>query len=153
MTYPPTSSTVHPAQQLIGKVLFAYDMPIERGKIREFAAATGATNPVYQRPNPPVPPTFLATSMHWEPQDPPLATLLGLNLGRVLQGGQEYAFSGAPPRAGEVLHAETSVESVTEKRSSRGGAMTVIVVLTRFRRPDGRVAAEGRATVIERVAS
>lgn len=154
MSHASTSpSTRHPAQQLIGKVLFAYDMPIERGKIREFAAATGATNPAYQGSNPPVPPTFLATSMHWEPQDPTLATTLGLDLSRVLQGGQEYVFIGAPPRAGDVLHAETSVESVTEKQSGRGGAMTVIVVLTRFNRPDGRVAAEGRATVIERAAS
>jgi hypothetical protein len=146
-------STVHPAQQLIGKVLFAYEMRIERGKIREFAAATAATDPAYQGLNPPVPPTFLATSMHWEPQDPPLATVLGLNLSRVLQGGQEYAFIGALPRAGDVLHAETSVESVTEKRSGRGGAMTVIVVLTRFRHPDGHLVVEGRATVIERAES
>lgn len=153
-TNPPTSaSTDHPAQQLIGRALFAYEMPIERGKIREFAAATGSTNPSYQEANPTVPPTFLATSMHWEPQDPPLATALGLNLSRVLQGGQEYAFIGAPPRAGDVLYAETSVESVTEKRSGRGGTMTVIVVLTRFTHADGRAAAEGRATVIERAAS
>ena len=37
----------HPANRLIGRVLFAYDMPVERGKIREFAAATGATDPAY----------------------------------------------------------------------------------------------------------
>lgn len=145
-----SASTAHPVGQLIGKVLFAYEMPVERGKIREFAAATGATDPIYQGPNPPVPPTFLATSMHWEPQDPPLAARLGLNMGRVLQGGQEYTYLDTLPRAGDVLHAETSVESVTEKSSSAGVAMTVIVVLTRFARPDGRVVAEGRATVIER---
>lgn len=145
-----SASTAHPAHRLIGQVLFAYDMPIERGKIREFAAATGAKDPVYHDPNPPVPPTFLATAMHWEPQDPPLATRLGLDLGRVLQGGQEYSFVGPPPHAGDTLHAETSVESVTDKQSRQAGTMTVIVVLTRFLRPDGTVTAEGRATVIER---
>ncbi len=148
-----TAATSHPAHALIGKALFEFDIPVERGKIREFAAATGATDPVYQGPNPPVPPTFLATAMHWEPQDPSLATRLGLDLARVLQGGQEYAFHGLLPRAGDVLHAVTSVESVTEKRSGRGGGLTVIVVLTRFLRPDGTVAAEGRATVIERGAA
>ncbi len=148
-----SASTAHPAHRLIGHVLLAYDMPIERGKIREFAVATGAVDPVYQGPNPPVPPTFLATSMHWEPQDPSLATLLGLSLSRVLQGGQEYSFIGKLPQAGDTLHAETSVESVTDKQSGRGGQMTLIVVLTRFLRPDGSVAAEGRATVIERAAS
>lgn len=145
-----SASTAHPAHRLIGQVLFDYAMPIERGKIREFAAATGATEPVYGGPNPPVPPTFLATAMHWEPQDPPLAIRLGLDLSRVLQGGQEYKFVGPLPQAGETLHAETSVESVTDKESTRGGRMTLIVVLTRFLRPDGTVAAEGRATVIER---
>jgi hypothetical protein len=145
-----SASTAHPAHQLIGQVLFDYEMPVERGKIREFAAATGATDPVYQGPNPPVPPTFLATAMHWEPQDPPLATRLGLDLGRVLQGCQEYRFMGELPHAGDTLHAETSVESVTGKQSSRGAPMTLIVVLTRFLRPDGTLAAEGRSTVIER---
>jgi len=148
-----STSTTHPAQRLIGNVLFAYEMPVERGKIREFAAATGSSDPAYHGTSPPVPPTFLTTSMHWEPQDPPLATLLGLDLRRVLQGGQEYTFIGPLPRAGETLQAETSVESVTEKRSGRGGIMTIIVVLTRFTRPDGSVAAEGRATVIERAAA
>jgi len=145
-----SASTTHPAHRLIGQVLFTFDMPIERGKIREFATATGATDPSYFGPNPAVPPTFLATAMHWEPQDPPLATRLGLNLRRVLQGGQEYQFLGPLPRAGDTLHAQTSVESVTDKQSGRGGSMTLIVVLTRFLRPDGAVAAEGRATVIER---
>jgi hypothetical protein len=148
-----SASTTHPAHRLIGRVLFTYDMPIERGKIREFAIATAAGDPVYQGPNPPVPPTFLATAMHWEPQDPSLATLLGLDLSRVLQGGQEYTFFGPLPRAGETLHAETSVESVTDKQDKRGDAMTLIVVLTRFLRSDGTVSAEGRATVIERAPS
>jgi hypothetical protein len=148
-----SASAVHPAHRLIGRLLFTYDMPIERGKIREFAAATGATDPVYYGSNPPVPPTFLATAMHWEPQDPPLADLLCLDLGRVLQGGQEYTFIGPLPHAGATLHAETSVESVTDKQSGRGGRMSLIVVLTRFLRSDGSVAAEGRATVIERGAS
>ncbi|MGH3556157.1 MAG: AMP-binding protein [Mycobacterium sp.] len=147
------SKTPHPAQRLIGQVLFDYEMPIERGKIREFAAATGATDPLYHGTNPPVPPTFLATAMHWEPQDPPLATRLGLDLTRVLQGGQEYRFIGPLPRAGDTLHAETSVESVTDKQDSRGDQITLIVVLTRFLRSDGAVAAEGRATIIERALS
>lgn len=140
----------HPAHALIGQVLFEYDMPIERGKIREFTSATGNSDPKYCGSMAPIPPTFLATTMHWEPQDPSLAERLGLNLGRVLQGGQEYAFHGPLPRAGDSLHAVTTAESVTVKRNSRGGVMTLIVVLTTFTRPDGSLAAEGRATVIER---
>jgi hypothetical protein len=145
-----SAPTTHPASALVGQVLFEYDMPVELGKVREFAVATGAVDPIYFGANPPIPPTFLASAMHWEPQDPPLAQRLGLDLGRVLQGGQEYQFFGTLPRAGEVLHAATSVESVTAKTSGSGGGMTLIVVLTRFTRAGGTVAAEGRASVIER---
>lgn len=140
----------HPAHALIGVPLFEYDMPVESGKIREFARATGATNDAYRQPGAPVPPTFLATAMQWEPAESALADLLGLDLTRVLQGGQEYRFVGPLPRAGDVLHASTSVESVVERDGKRGGTMTVIVVLTEFCRPDGSQAGQSRATVIER---
>lgn len=142
------STSTHPARQLIGRVLLAYDMPIERGKIREFATATANAHPIYQGSNPPVPPTFLTTSMHWEPRQ--LVPMLQLDLHRVLQGGQEYRFLGTVPRAGDELHVQTCVESVSDKHGGRGGLMTFIVVLTTFFRSDGTVAAEGRATIIER---
>ena len=41
-------------------------MPIERGKVREYAAATGAARPVYlDDPAPPIPPTFLSSVVLW----------------------------------------------------------------------------------------
>jgi hypothetical protein len=144
-----TESASHPAQALIGVALFSYDMPIELGKIREFALATAATDEVYRRPGAPVPPTFLATSTWWEPTEPALLDALGLDLTRILHGGQDYRFFGPVPRAGEVLSASTSVESVVEREGKRGGAMTVITVLTEFHRSDGSVAAHGRSTIIE----
>ena len=59
--------------------------------------------------------------MHWgSRKTPPLAALLGLDLTRVLQGGQDYQFIGPLPHAGDILHAETSVESVTEKSEQPG---------------------------------
>jgi len=43
-------------------------MPIERGKIREYATATAAARPAYlDDPKAPVPPTFLATVVFWTP--------------------------------------------------------------------------------------
>jgi hypothetical protein len=45
----------------------AFIMPIERGKIIEFAAATRSRNPAYwAQERPPVPPTFLTTQMFWQ---------------------------------------------------------------------------------------
>jgi len=145
--------TRHPAHDLVGKVLMSYEMPIEWGKIREFARATGSTQPAYDEPDAVIPPTFLTTSALWEPTEgPTLVERLGVDLTRVLQGGQEYVFPRGYPRAGEQLFVEIGVESVTVKEGKRGGAMTFIVVLTTYRRggAQGEIAAEGRATVIER---
>ncbi|MGW8815605.1 FAS1-like dehydratase domain-containing protein [Gordonia terrae] len=141
----------HPAEDLIGKTLFRYEMPVEQGKIREFARATGADPAIYDGPDAPIPPTFLASSMFWEPADPPLVELLGVRLENVLQGGQDYRFVGPWITAGQTLSAATSVESVTRKEGRRGGAMILIVVLTEFRNGSGDVVAEARATVIEKV--
>lgn len=145
----------HRATDLIGTVLLSYEMPVERGKVREFAAATGSRNPAYAEEDAVIPPTFLTASAFWEPLDgPSLVERLGVDLPRVLHGGQEYVFPGDLPRAGDRLAVEVTVESVTVKEGKRGGAMTFIVVLTTFRRGDssGPVVAEGRSTVIERSA-
>ncbi|WP_433598231.1 FAS1-like dehydratase domain-containing protein [Nocardia sp. CA-135953] len=145
------TTATHPAAALVDSVLLEFDLDVERGKIREFARATGATSAVYRGERAPIPPTFLISSMLWEPEDrPSLVDLLGLDLTRVLQGGQEFRFFGGVPHAGDRLYAVVSVESVTTKAGKRGGEMTFVVLLTRYRDPEGRVVAEARATVIER---
>lgn len=146
----------HPAARLVGTTLLSFDMPVERGKVREFARATGADTAIYDAPNAPIPPTFLAASVLWEPQEgPSVVEQLGVDLTRVLHGGQEYRFPGEVPRVGDELAVDVTVEAVTQKAGKRGGAMTFIVLLTTFRarRKDGPVVAEARSTVIERAAS
>ncbi len=143
----------HPAEARVGETLLAYEMPVELGKVREFARATGSTNSEYDGPNAVVPPTFLTASAFWEPADgPSLVERLGVDLPRVLHGGQEYSFPGELPRVGDQLAVDATIESVNVKEGKRGGSMTFIVVLTTFRLEshDGPVVAEGRSTVIER---
>ncbi|MFE9322582.1 MaoC family dehydratase N-terminal domain-containing protein [Nocardia sp. NPDC052278] len=145
------STAVHPVSRLVGTVLLEFDMDIERGKIREFARATGSNSPVYLGERAPIPPTFLISSALWEPDDkPPLIEQLGLDLTRVLQGGQEFRFLGDLPRAGDHLQVDVSVESVASKAGKRGGEMTFVVLLTRYRDSASTVVAEARATIIER---
>ncbi|WP_019875858.1 FAS1-like dehydratase domain-containing protein [Sporichthya polymorpha] len=143
--------TDHPAAKLIGETLLSFSMPIERGKVREFARATGADVALYDAADAPIPPTFLVSSMLWEPAGVSLVERLGLDLTRVLQGGQEYRFPGELPRVGDHLDIDVTVESVTSKPGKRG-SMTFLVLLTTYRRGGG-IVAEGRATVIERSAS
>ncbi len=145
--------SLHPAQERVGETLLSYEMPVELGKVREFARATGSVNPDYQSADAVVPPTFLTTSAFWEPTEgPSLVERLGVDLPRVLHGGQEYSFPAGLPRVGDALAVDVTIESVNTKEGKRGGSMTFIVVLTTFRRGDhdGPVVAEGRSTVIER---
>jgi hypothetical protein len=128
----------------------ATEMPIERGKIREFARSTMSENPEYvESKSPVVPPTFLTTLNFWvRGTESPLAKV-GLDLRRLLHGGQEYVFHGPPPRAGTELTAQTRVDKIYEKAGKRGGTMTFVETVTEFRDPSGTLVAVARSTAIE----
>ena len=78
----------------------------------------------------------------------PLARV-GLDLRRLLHGGEEYVFHGPPPRAGEELTFQTRVDKIYEKEGKRGGTMTFVETVAEFRDADGRLRVECRSTAIE----
>lgn len=135
----------------VGKQGPAFDMAVERGKIREFARATMSDNAAYlDDEHAPIPPTFLTTSSFWQPHE---ATLLwkeiDIDLRRLLHGEQEYVFPKGPPRAGTKLTAQTRVERIFDKEGKRGGTMTFVVTVTDFTDESGEVVAQARSTAIE----
>jgi hypothetical protein len=134
----------------VGIVSEPTTMPIERGKVREFARACLDDNPEYaEASDPPVPPTFLTVRNFWmSAATSPLARV-GLDLHRLLHGGEEYVFHGPPPRAGEELTFRTRVDAVYEKEGRRGGTMTFVETVTEFRDAAGTLRAECRSTAIE----
>ena len=128
----------------------AYEVPIERGKIREFARATMSRSDEYRAADAVIPPTFLTTArLCWEPRDQNPFDALAFDRRRVLHGGEEYRFHGSPPRAGEFLTATARVVEEYERKGKRGGVMRFGVVLTEFRDGTGRLRAEQRSTIIE----
>ena len=135
----------------VGKTGPRFEMVIERGKIREFARATGSASPEYlDVPDPVIPPTFLATVNFWQPPEAAdLYRSVDIDPRRLLHGEQEFLFTGAPPRAGSVLHAETVVEEIYEKEGRRGGVMTFVVMRTDFTDANGTIVAQSRSTAIE----
>ncbi|MEX2555140.1 MAG: MaoC family dehydratase N-terminal domain-containing protein [Actinomycetota bacterium] len=137
------------------RVLGRFEMMIERGKIREFARATGATHSAYfNDERPPIPPTFLASAALWQPPDVPRPyQALGMDLRRVLHGEQEYRFYGSMPRAGDRLVVEIRVESVNEKDGRRGGTMRLARIVSDFTDETGRLVAQAWSTTIETGAS
>jgi hypothetical protein len=134
----------------VGHVAEPFRMPVELGKIREYARATKAQDRDYfEREDPAAPPTFLVTELLWqEPRHsgwgsrPP-------DFERVLHGEQEFIFHGPPPRAGTVLTGQARLDRVTEKDGRRGGRLTIIEIVTEFRDETGRLVAEAISTSLE----
>ncbi|WP_261570722.1 MaoC family dehydratase N-terminal domain-containing protein [Frankia gtarii] len=125
----------------------AWEFPIERGKIREFALAMQSEAPEYQHPDAVVPPTFLINANRWAPEGARVPH--GFDRRRLLHGEQEYIFHGPPPRAGQTLYAAERLAERYEKPGRRGGTMKFAVIVTEFRDEAGTLVAEGRATYIE----
>ncbi|MFF5010456.1 MaoC family dehydratase N-terminal domain-containing protein [Streptomyces phaeochromogenes] len=144
MTAPP------PQLSPVGATGVEYEVLVERGKIREFAAAMQSENPAFQGLEAVVPPTFLAGTARWAPEGGRIET--GFERARLLHGEQEYVFHGPPPRAGDTLIARERLVDHYTKAGRRGGEMRFAVVSTEFRSPAGDLVAEARATYIETAA-
>ena len=98
-----------------------YEVPIEQGKVREFAVATAGGTPRYADADAPVPPTFLTTAGNfWCPPDQRPTKGLGLDLLRLLHAEEEFSFPGPPPRAGERLTASSRLDDQWTKEGRRG---------------------------------
>jgi hypothetical protein len=128
----------------------AYQVLLERGKVREFAKAMQSENPAYEAEAAVIPPTFLATAALWA--TPGARADAGFDRARLLHGQQEFIFHGPVPRVGTALSARERVEKRYEKEGKRGGTMRFAVLVTEFRDEAGNLVAEGRSTLIERAA-
>ena len=130
----------------------SYRVPLEFGKVREFALATQSTNPAYVSGEEAViPPTFLTTAqLTWvtgdgvEDVEP-----LDLDMARVLHAEEEFVFHGPPPRTGQALTATFRVADRYEKQGRRGGVLRFVVLVNEFRDGTGALVAEQRTTLVE----
>lgn len=138
----------------VGRTGKPFTMPVEWGKVREFARAIKDPNPVYFDPETarkecggiPVPPTFLMASSFW--QDSESAPSANLDIRRILHGEQEFQFV-KPILVGDTLSGVTRVVDVYEKEGGRGGRMKFVVLETEYTNQKGEKVAVSRSTVIE----
>jgi acyl dehydratase len=130
-------------------------MPIERGKIREYATATGATHAGYfSGARAPVPPTFLSTVIFWadiaavfaDPEAIEAFAAAGVARGweRLLSLEQEYVFPSGVPHAGDELTIAHRFDGITQKEGRRGGSMLMVRFAVEFLAPAGALVAECR---------
>ena len=155
------TSTVHAdgATQVdrrhIGHTFPVHSADVEAGRLRLFAKATGETRAEYidadaarsaGHPAIPAPPTF-ALCLDLEIPDP-FAWLreLGIDLGRILHGGQRFRYL-APIYAGDRLTFASRIEDIYGKR---GGALTFLIKTTGVTNQHGVTVAELHATVVVR---
>jgi acyl dehydratase len=131
----------------IGHALPAFAVPVEAGRLRFFAKATGQTDPVYLdeaaardagHPSLPVPPTFFFCLEMEAPDPAALRTLLGIDYRRVLHGEQHFRYH-AMAHAGDVLRFEPRIADIYDKK---GGALEFVKRETRVSDPHGALIAE-----------
>lgn len=128
----------------------SFDVPIERGKLMEFARSVHAELDVNADDGAPIPPTFLTTGrLTWASTDQNPLNELGFDRSRLLHAGEEYLFFGALPRAGQVLTASSRIAEKYSKTGKRGGIMRFAVIVTEFANASGDVVAEQRTTYVE----
>lgn len=139
---------VNPAAQGAHGEPFA--MPIEVGKVREYARAIGSTHADYlDGDRPVVPAHFLTTTFFWEGEHGNPWDRVEMSQQRGMHAEQEYVFHGEPPRAGTKLTATSRIDRIFEKQSKRGGALTFVEMVTEFRDADGALVAKAKMTAVE----
>ncbi|HEX2235036.1 MAG TPA: MaoC family dehydratase N-terminal domain-containing protein [Actinomycetota bacterium] len=135
-----------------------FELPIERGKVREFALAVGEDNPVFFDPDearrqglPDVvaPPTFTVTQI-WQVTREEREARLGANLdyARVLHGEQEFHIRRLPV-AGEVLRGVMRIARDFTKQGRRGGRMRFVTYESVFTDAGGDEVVRAHYTLIE----
>jgi acyl dehydratase len=131
---------VEPANELPERHL-EFDLPVERGKVREFALAVGEDNPIFfdveaaRRagfPDVVAPPTFTVSQL-WQVPREVREERLGarLDYARVLHGEQEFVYRRLPV-AGEVLKGVMRIARDVTKQGRRGGTMRFVTYESRF---------------------
>ena len=126
---------------------------VSRVKIAEFAAAVGESSPLCRDraaaqaagyPDVIAPPTFAivvnAANAGRVTHDPGL----GVNYAMVVHGEQSFSHA-RPIRAGDVLVAQTTIESIRAL-----GSMTTLTSVTDIRTTDGEHVCTARSTLVER---
>jgi acyl dehydratase len=110
---------------------------VEKGRIRQFAAAISESNPIYfddaaaraaGHPAILAPPTFGFTLSILHPQTFDFKSM-GLELGRILHAEQRFKF-GAPIYAGDVIRVRARITDTYEKK----GGLLDFVCMTTFGR-------------------
>jgi hypothetical protein len=126
----------------IGETFDRFAFTIEKGKVKELAAAIGDNHPSYETGEH-MPPTIATVIDLWGGQVS-YGQLLGLNLKKVLYGEQTYEYI-KNIRVGDEITVTTAIVDVQSKK-----AMDIYKVKREYKNQYGELTMVGYTSIIER---
>jgi acyl dehydratase len=142
-------------KSVIGKEYPPYTVTVERGRIKDFARAIGDANPFHlddrvgaasEWGDVIAPPTFL-TTFRDENDTGTMLKDLGVDIGRVLHGEQEFEIH-RPIRPGETFLCRSRVLDIYEKSGKTGPMAFVVREMTATDNTNEIVATARHITVV-----
>ena len=143
---------------LPGRLVDEVTLPVESGKVREFARATGASDPIHLDADAAAaagfaailaPLTFSVSTAHLRDQGA-FVLSLGLEIERIVVGSVSWEYR-RPLLVGDELRAVRRVEGDVS-RIGRSGPMRFVTLVTEFTDAVGEVVLVQREVLIEREA-
>lgn len=137
----------------IGKELVPSVLHIERSRLKQFAKATGETDPVYTDPaaarasghaDIPAPPTFLFSVELDSGATFRMLADMGVPLDKLLHGEQHFVYHQVAC-AGDTVTVRSTIEDIHDKK---GGALEFIVKASRAFNQRDELVAEMRSVLI-----
>lgn len=140
-----------------GTVVDRVEFDVERGKIREFAVATHAGDPIHRDADVAAEAGFgdvLATATHvvvagHHRNQKEFVASLGLAIERVVVGSVEWEYT-RPVIAGDHLTGTRRVVDDAVREGKRGGVMRLVTLETEWVDASDRIAVKQREVLIER---
>ena len=133
-------------------------LPVERGKVHEFANAILDDHPHYHDaeaaaaaglPSVVAPPTFVLASQLFGSADAKIAPeVAALDPRYTLHGAQEFVFE-RPVFAGDVLRSEAGEIRTYDKQGKRGGVMKFVEMESVYRNQAGEIVVRSTTTAIQ----
>jgi N-terminal half of MaoC dehydratase len=131
-------------RQFIGYSLPPFIVTVERERLRQFAAAIGASPPGSDEDG--APPTYLKVIEGENDSSRRILSALGVDLKRVLHAEQEFEYHAAY-RAGDQLAVERTVSNIYERKA---GELEFVVVDTLIRQSSGQLVARTQQVILVR---
>ncbi|MGD0506119.1 MAG: MaoC family dehydratase N-terminal domain-containing protein [Steroidobacteraceae bacterium] len=134
-------------RQFIGYSLPPFTVTVERERLRQFAAAIGASPPGGDEDS--ALPTYLKVIEGEDNSSRKILSALGVDLKRVLHAEQQFEYH-APYRAGDQLAVERTVSNIYERKA---GELEFVVVDTLIRQSSGALVARTQQVILVRNAA